>query len=88
MMLLLQLLFCISAICLAYSEPNSMLPPSPERYFLDTTSLEDRKSLKGFVQAATKYTETNLKSESLAQPGSPKLLVVSGAALRVTDVVR
>jgi len=59
-----------------------------ESYLMDTTSYEDRKSFKDFVKQVTQYKDSDLKKEALAGAGSPKVVVISGAALRVTDVVR
>lgn len=58
-----------------------------EQYFVDTEHLESRKDLKAFVKEATGVSEKDLQTKDL-QPGSPKLVIVSGAALRVADVVR
>lgn len=61
--------------------------PDSEQYFVDTEHLESRKELKAFVKQSTGVSEKDLQTKDL-QPGSPKLVIVSGAALRVADVVR
>lgn len=58
-----------------------------EFHFLDTTELQDRKDLKKFVKDATGTNEKKLQAKNLV-PGSPMIMVVSGAALRIADVVR
>ncbi|KAK9894182.1 hypothetical protein P389DRAFT_104275 [Cystobasidium minutum MCA 4210] len=59
----------------------------PERYFVDTEHLQQRKDLKSFVKQATGLSEKDFQNANLT-PGSPRLIMVSGAALRVADVVR
>lgn len=61
---------------------------SIESHLRDTTSIEDRKSLKSYVTAATGLKAADFKQNTSDKPGSPKVLIVSGAALRVADVVR
>lgn len=58
-----------------------------EQYFVDTEHIEARKDLKTFIKQSTGLSQKDLKTKDL-KPGSPKLVIVSGAALRVADVVR
>lgn len=70
---------------------SEMLRDSPsctERYILDVSNITERQSMKSFVKKATGLKEKDLKKESLSQAGQPKLLILSGAALRTTDVIR
>lgn len=55
---------------------------------MDTTSIEARKSLKDFIASASKLKKEDLKLAKSSKAGSPRLLIVSGAALRSADVVR
>jgi hypothetical protein len=54
----------------------------------DTTHIEERKVLKDFITAATGLSATDLKQRAADIPGAPRIIIVSGAALRVADVVR
>jgi hypothetical protein len=65
-----------------------MLVEIVETYLLDTSTFEDRTSLNTFITATTRLKTNDLQAEKANKPGSPKILVVSGAALRVADVVR
>lgn len=58
-----------------------------EQYFVDTEHIESRKDLKAFIKQSTGLFEKELQTKGLPT-GSPKLIIVSGAALRVADVVR
>lgn len=59
-----------------------------ESHLMDTTSIEARKSLKDFIASASKLKKEDLKLAKSSKAGSPRLLIVSGAALRSADVVR
>lgn len=59
-----------------------------ESHLMDTTAIETRKNLKDFITSATKLKKEDLKLAKSSKAGSPRLLIVSGAALRSADVVR
>jgi hypothetical protein len=66
---------------------KNAISQTSEHYFLDTEQIQKRKNLTSFITEATRLTDRHLQIEPLA-PGHPILLVLSGAALRVADVVR
>lgn len=72
---------------IALSPGANLIIHGSEHYFVDTEHIQSRKDLKTFIKQATSLTEKELDSSKLT-PGSPKLVIVSGAALRVADVVR
>ncbi|ORY41450.1 U3-containing 90S pre-ribosomal complex subunit-domain containing protein [Leucosporidium creatinivorum] len=59
----------------------------PESYLIDTSSTTERTNLQAFLRAAFP-TLPNTLAKVPKKEGSPRLLVIAGAALRVADLCR
>lgn len=59
-----------------------------ESMLVDTSDITERKSLTQFIQSALKLYGKDLQIADDTPAGTPRLLVVNGAALRIADAVR
>lgn len=75
----------------SFSRPSSLELTSScratESFLHDTSAVEERKSLDAFIRQAFP-TLTSTLAKVPKKEGSPRVLVIAGAALRVADLCR